>query len=220
MAKETINQKISIGELATAYPGSISIFMKYGLDFCCNGESAFSDACSKLGLKEQEILNEIYSENDRNQGCIKWSEMETGALIDQIIERFHQKHRSDFPVLAELSKKVEARHSDRSLCPKGLSDCLKRLFEDLESHMQKEEQMLFPLLRDGNPQASMPISVMKAEHSQVGEDIDKLRNICHNFKLPEDACTSWSALYNGLEQFIAELQNHIHVENNILFNRI
>jgi len=220
MEETTVKNGIKIGELAATYPGGVSILMKYKLDFCCGGEKIFSDVCAQRGLKEKDILGEIYAENDRNQDCIKWNEMETDALIDQIVERFHKRHREDFPVLAELSRKVEARHHDHPLCPKGLSDCLDALFQDLESHMQKEEQILFPLLRDGNPQASMPINVMRAEHDQAGEHINELRNICHNFELPEDACRSWTALGNGVVRFIDELKTHIHVENNILFTRV
>lgn len=155
-----------------------------------------------------------------NQDDIKWKEMETNTLVDKIKEQFHEKHRHDFPILTELAQNVMAQHRDHPLCPKGLLDRLETMFEELEMHMQKEEQMLFPLLIASNPMAAMPISVMKSEHEQVNEDINKLRETCHDFKLPEDACPSWKTLYNGLEHLIAELQNHINVENDILFNRI
>jgi regulator of cell morphogenesis and NO signaling len=34
---------------------------------------------------------------------------------------------------------------------------------------------------------------------------------------PEDACNTWRALYRGLDEFVRDLMQHIHLENNVLF---
>ena len=40
----------------------------------------------------------------------------------------------------------------------------------------------------------------------------------HTRPLP-DACTSYQALYRDLQEFEADLHQHVHLENNILFPR-
>jgi regulator of cell morphogenesis and NO signaling len=36
---------------------------------------------------------------------------------------------------------------------------------------------------------------------------------------PSDACVSYQTLYKALSEFEADLHQHIHLENNILFPR-
>jgi len=40
-----------------------------------------------------------------------------------------------------------------------------------------------------------------------------------NIRPPEGACTTWRALYAGLSEFRNDLMEHIHLENNLLFER-
>ena len=47
----------------------------------------------------------------------------------------------------------------------------------------------------------------------------RLRTITHDYKVPDDACISYRTLYQALKGFEADLHQHIHLENNILFPR-
>ena len=42
----------------------------------------------------------------------------------------------------------------------------------------------------------------------------------HDFRLPDGACNTWSALWHGLEALETDLHHHIHLENNVLFPRL
>lgn len=143
-----------------------------------------------------------------------------GQIIDYILPNFHQKHRAELPVLIELAEKVENRHADHPDCPKGLSNLIRKVYDDLTMHMMKEEQVLFPLIKTGRgTMAASPISVMEAEHAEAHYDLADITSLTHNFTLPEGACTSWQTLYNGLNIFAQDLTNHTALENNILFVR-
>lgn len=150
----------------------------------------------------------------------KWQTAPLGEIIDFIIPRFHEKHRSQLPQLIEMATKVEERHSDSPNCPKGLATILQKIYADLTSHMMKEENILFHLIKMGNgPMAAAPISVMEAEHAEADDDLNDIRQLTNQFALPEGACTTWTNLYNGLAEFANDLDEHVELENHILFPR-
>ncbi|STT86445.1 nitric oxide-dependent regulator DnrN or NorA [Klebsiella pneumoniae] len=102
--------------------------------------------------------------------------------------------------------------------PKGLTKYLTMLHQELSSHMMKEEQILFPMIKQGmGAQAGGPISVMESEHDEAGELLEVIKHITHNVTPPPEACTTWKAMYNGINEMIDDLMEHISLENNVLF---
>ena len=97
--------------------------------------------------------------------------------------------------------------------------------------MFKEEQVLFPMIRelaasDTSAAAApafpggtvgQPIAVMLREHDQVGELLARMRTVTDGYALPGDACASYTALFAGLEQLETDTHLHVHKENNLLF---
>lgn len=144
----------------------------------------------------------------------------TGEIIVFILERYHNVHREELPALIALARKVESAHASHPEVPNGLADFLEEMTDSLESHMQKEEQILFPMIAGGgHPMIVHPIAMMRHEHSDHMENLAALAGLAGGFKLPEDACASWRALYAGLAKLSADIQRHIDVENNVLFPR-
>ncbi len=142
-------------------------------------------------------------------------------LIQLILERYHQVHRRELPELRALARRVESVHADHAAVPKGLAEVLARLQSELESHMQKEEQILFPLmLSGGSPMIVHPIAMMRHEHDEAGEDLKAVSKLTGDLTLPTEACNTWRALYAGLAKLAEDLTEHIHIENNILFSEI
>jgi regulator of cell morphogenesis and NO signaling len=64
-----------------------------------------------------------------------------------------------------------------------------------------------------------PIHMMEIEHDSAGEALRELRQVTNQFIAPEEGCFSYKTLYQGLVEFEADLHQHIHLENNILFPR-
>ena len=144
----------------------------------------------------------------------------TGELIAYILTRFHEGHRRDLPGLIVLARKVESVHGNHLEAPHGLADFLDEVLEGLEEHMQKEEQILFPMLKNGgHPMISHPIAMMRMEHDDHASNLDNILALTNGLKAPEGACGSWRGLYEGLRDLRAELKEHIRIENEILFPR-
>lgn len=142
-------------------------------------------------------------------------------LIEHILTRYHDTHREQLPELIQLSERVERVHGGHTACPSGLSSHLTHMAEELETHMAKEEQILFPMITRGMvAMAGGPVSVMRHEHDDHGSALEELERITNGLTLPEGACGSWQRLYHGLASFRDDLKAHIQTENDLLFSRI
>ena len=115
--------------------------------------------------------------------------------------RYHDRHREQLPELILQATKVERVHADKPSVPKGLTKYLTMLHEELSSHMMKEEQILFPMIKQGmGSQAMGPISVMESEHDEAGELLEVIKHTTNNVTPPPEACTTWKAMYNGINE--------------------
>ena len=56
-------------------------------------------------------------------------------------------------------------------------------------------------------------------HESAGNALKRLRELTHDYEVPEDACNTWRALWHGLAALEGAMHEHIHLENNILFPR-
>ncbi len=139
-------------------------------------------------------------------------------LTRYIETRYHVRHREQLPRLAAMAEKVEDVHFGDEDLPEGLSDTLRRMIGDMEVHMKKEELILFPAIRKGGgPGIENPIAVMRADHDDHDRDVGEIRRRTRNLTPPEGACGTWAALYAGLEEFICDLEEHMRLENDVLF---
>ncbi|MGP0059290.1 MAG: iron-sulfur cluster repair protein YtfE [Beijerinckiaceae bacterium] len=206
----------SLGDIAVSLPGSTAIFRRHKLDFCCGGSESLERAARNKGLDPASIEAEL-AQLSPQQSSIP-DNMED--LIAYILERYHEVHRRELPELRNLAVRVERVHADHPAVPAGLSDLLARMHAELESHMQKEEQVLFPLMCAGDsPMIVHPIGMMRHEHDEHGENLRALAALTRDMTVPDGACDSWRALYAGLAKLSEDLTDHIHIENNVLFPR-
>ncbi|SHI00805.1 hemerythrin domain-containing protein [Marivita hallyeonensis] len=141
------------------------------------------------------------------------------AELTRYIEtRYHERHREQLPLLAQMAERVETVHFGDDDVPEGLSNLLERMTGDMEVHMKKEELILFPAIRKGGmPGIENPIAVMRADHDNHATEIADIRRLTCNLTLPAGACGTWTALYTGLAEFLGDLEEHMRLENDVLF---
>lgn len=143
----------------------------------------------------------------------------TGVLIDHILERHHAEHRRVIPDLVRLAAKVEAVHEGDPYVPDGLAGALDALFDTLSSHMRREELILFPAMRANLGELEGAIAVMRYEHDDHAAELAVIRSIAHDCVPPLHACRSWRALYRELDELLADIAEHVRLENAVLFPR-
>ena len=204
-----------IGQIAVQLPGATAVFRRLKLDFCCGGQVTLATAAAEKGLDVNAVLSELAA---LQRPSALPGVSEPGALVDHILARYHDVHRVQLPELIRMAHRVEAVHRANPDVPAGLGNLLEEIQQELLSHMQKEEAILFPMLKSGgNPFVNQPIGMMRAEHVEHGAALEQLNALTHDATPPAGACNTWRALYAGIAQFGDDLINHIHLENNVLF---
>jgi regulator of cell morphogenesis and NO signaling len=216
----TIHSGATLAELAANWAGASRVFQRHDLDFCCQGKRTLADACRERRLAVDELVAELRAELTPVADANNWRELPQVQLIAHVVDHYHAGHRAELPRLVAMAEKVERVHGGRPECPTGLVAHLHTLTRELELHMQKEEQVLFPMLvAGGGARARAPIECLTAEHDEHGRALARMRELAHGYVPPEHACGTWRALYLGLADFEREVMEHVHLENHLLFPR-
>lgn len=145
----------------------------------------------------------------------------TGALIDHIQTRYHDTHRRELPELIALARKVETAHATDPDTPHGLTHALEAMVVELEAHMREEEAIVFSALRTGGAgHAADAIPHLREAHEGQEAALNRIAAITHGFRLPRGACPRWQRLYAGLGKLVEDLDEHMYLENEVLFPRV
>lgn len=209
----------TVGDIAATLPGATGVFRRFKIDFCCNGDLTLDGAAQRRGADPDALIKALEALDHANSAAAP-AALESDELIDHIQGRYHEAHRRALPELIALSRKVEAVHREHPKVPAGLSDALRHMHDDLEEHMAREEETLFPVMRQQSAdELGIAIDERRHEHDGQGAQLRLLESLTDDFTLPEGACRSWQALYVGTAQLAEDLMENIHLENNVLFPR-
>lgn len=212
-----MNLATPLAEIAVAQPAASRVFHRLGLDYCCGGRRSLADACGAQGLDPAAVLAELAAIPDDEP---RWDDRPLPELVERIVGHYHRRLREEIPQLVAMATKVEARHGDKPSCPRGLAAQLERMHESVLDHLEKEEQILFPMILAGaGARVAGPVHAMEHEHDDHARNLARVRELTTDLVPPAEACTTWRALYLRLAALEAELMEHIHLENNVLFPR-
>ncbi len=220
----------TVGDIVAESIGRSEVFEKFGIDYCCGGATPLGEACAAKGLDPAAVVNALTEFNGSNPlADVNPAAMGLAELCDHIEQTHHAYLRDALPRLTGLLTKIAEVYRDSHPELAGLAQVYAGLRLELEQHMLKEEQILFPVIRemeatDGNfdfhcGSLSAPITVMEMEHDNAGGALAKMREITHDYIPPVDACTTYKASLDALATLERDLHIHIHKENNVLFPR-
>ena len=225
----------TVREFAIESPNATRVFEKLKIDYCCGGNQPLTEVCENKGLNVEEVLRLIRQAPPAETEA-RVSDAESvplASLINLIVEKHHIFTRNELMRLTELLEKVCSAHGTNHPELLKIRSQFQTLRAELEPHMLKEERILFPYITrleaavtDNGPapfapfgEVRNPIAVMIREHEAAGEILKAIRELSNDFGAPEDGCFSYRTLYNALAELEADLHQHIHLENNILFPR-
>lgn len=222
---------LTVAQLAISHPGALAVFTKYNIDYCCGGHRSLEDACRRIGMDPEKVKAEIFAvapqETPVNFRPENWS---SSFLIDFIIQNHHSFVKKAIPDLQFFLDKVCDAHGNDCLELLQIRESFLDLAEELTSHMEKEELVLFPAIKrlenqnhPDHPLAATiqaPLSAMGHEHILAGDLIKQIRTLSDNYTPPDFACPTFRITYKKLQEFDNDLMRHIHLENNILFERV
>ncbi|MDP6761400.1 MAG: iron-sulfur cluster repair di-iron protein [Planctomycetota bacterium] len=217
-----ITADTTVGALATTHPIATRVFARHGIDFCCGGGRSLADVCGERHLDVTEMMDELSREVAGRKGEeVDWSGRPLPELIDHILVTYHDPLREELPRIEQMVRKVHSVHGDKDrACFDGLLRTFLAIKGDIEQHLPKEEEVLFPMIKAGQgAMATGPMHVMEMEHETLGGMLREVRSLTGDFAVPEGACNTWRALWAALEDLETKLHEHIHLENNVLHAR-
>ena len=226
----------SVRELALENPASTRVFEKLGIDYCCGGNQSLREACQSANLRLDQVLDSLEKAEQATPVTQKnrdWQAEPLASLIEHIQSTHHKYTREEIARLGPLFEKACSVHRKDHPELFEVREIFQGLARELNAHLMKEEMILFPyILRieamaAGNgpiarpPFGSVqnPISMMEHEHDSAGNALRAIREATNGYSAPADSCLSYQTLYQALAHFEADLHQHIHLENNILFSR-
>ena len=231
----TLTTTRTVGEIAAEMPGTTREFEKLGIDYCCGGSRTLGEACAAANISIDEALARLEKSAESTPFDAKqdWQKQLLADLISHITGTHHAFVRTESPRIEALAAKVAGVHGKNHPELLQVKDVFSALAAELSVHLMKEEQILFPYVQrmeesalagETAPPAMFgtvlnPVRMMMQEHDGAGDSLRTLRTITKDYVVPDDACISYRTLYQALEGYEADLHQHIHLENNILFPR-
>ena len=225
----------TVRELALEIPGATRVFENLGIDYCCGGKRSLADACAMAGVTFEDVQKSLELNTASHA---EWEEpnFHTATLeelTNHVVRKHHSFTRLEIGRLNALLEKVCTAHGENHPELFNINLLFRELAADLETHMTKEERVLFPyvirmeaatkqhvpLFRPPFGTVANPVRMMMLEHDRAGELLKDIRVLSSNYTPPSDGCLSYQTLYTSLEALEKDLHQHIHLENNILFPR-
>jgi regulator of cell morphogenesis and NO signaling len=236
MTTATATATTTVRDIALQTPEATRVLEKLGIDYCCGGHRPLAEAAADSNLTVDEVIRAIESaKNDTAErtASTDWQKESLTALVEHITATHHEFVKTEVPRIQALTAKVAGKHGPNHPELEQVKEIFEGLAEELGSHLRKEEQILFPYIaaieqsqRTGEPlphscfgTVQNPIRMMFLEHDNAGDALKQLRQLSSNYTAPADGCVSYKTLYEALAGFEADLHQHIHKENNILFPR-
>jgi regulator of cell morphogenesis and NO signaling len=224
----TIAPSAHVADIVTEAPGTIAVFQRHEIEFCCGGHIPLEVVCENEGLDVHALIAELVAAAQPFAESGDWAATTLTELIAHIQAAYHQPLYQELPRLRAMLTKVVQRHGDRmpeTLLP--LQAAFAGLERDLTQHMTKEDGILFPAIVrfEATPDLTLtgphplvgPITVMEHEHDHAGESLTAIRSLTGGYEPPDGACPTFRGLYHGLRELEHRMHSHVHLENDILF---
>lgn len=224
-----ISTNATVSGLVTERPGRARVFEALGVNYCCGGNRTLGDVCAEKGLDADTVIRMLDAhlpgagaENGKD-----WSKATLTEIADHIVEVHHGYLKEALPRLERLVGRVATVHGEGHPELLELRETFGALKPELEAHLLKEEEVVFPMCgelerAEVKPDfhcrtIENPIGTLVAEHEEVGGILARMRELTGGYEPPEGACNTYRAMLDGLEELERDVHMHVHKENNVLF---
>jgi regulator of cell morphogenesis and NO signaling len=230
MSTCAISTTTFVGQIVAARPLLARVFERLGIDYCCGGKRTLAEACVAKGLDPATVavLLDAAAQLAGPKPAVDAATMSLSSLADHIESTHHVYLKEELPQLVEKADRVARKHAWRDSRLPAVAATMRELAEEMFSHMAKEENILFPLVRELEQKGTVshacgslanPIRQMETEHDSAGGALARLRELTDGFTPDAESCNTHRAMLAGFAQLEGDLHDHVHKENNVLFPR-
>jgi len=226
----TFTADMLVKDIVNQLPKASDLFKQNRIDFCCGGNIPLSEAAAQNGLNTNELLQELSvileKSNQTDTNLEVWTESDSETIIHHVITNYHRVSEEELKMLSPYVTKVSRVHGGNHPELLQVNELFYALKNELLDHMKKEEEIVFPIIRqlaagtiENRDEAIAMIIELEKEHDHTGEILRQIRNVTSDYALPMDACGTYQLVYKRLEDLEGLTFMHVHLENNILFPR-
>lgn len=210
-----------IGEVVTLLPQAMQYFKELGIDYCCGGFRQLDQVLEELNQDKDRVYAKLKEIQHLTQATKTFDAMNANELCDYIVNKHHAYVWEVLPLINDYLKAIMRAHGVNHPEVFRIGSEFGRLSADLQQHLIKEEELLFPLLKQNDDISATSLAhIIIDEHEEAGAILAKLRTISNDYTLPSDACATYAKLYDALQELEDDLHTHIHLENNILLKKL
>jgi regulator of cell morphogenesis and NO signaling len=229
-----IGPDTTVAQVAEGLRTAETVFEVVGIDSCCKRDRKLSDAAAAAGIDLEELVA-LLREVPQDPAVTPLTPGPRATLSEvtkEVRNQYHRRARRALVSLVRTARMLAGSHGQTFRELGKIRGEVEELTRDLIPHMLREERYLFPYIAamdGGKLESEMvvplfgrvehPLKHLRHDHADDLEAIAKLRELTRNFTPPEGACPGMRRFYSALAHFAVELQEHIDLENDVLFPR-
>jgi regulator of cell morphogenesis and NO signaling len=226
----------TVRDIVVADYRTADVFKKWGINYCCGGNLPLGDACTLKNIDRLELTNDIKkaTQDVRVSNILPFNSWSSEFLVDYIIHVHHDYLRTTLPALKQSVDSFVNGHLKKYPHLGPVRQVVFDLAAELEEHIEQEEESIFPYIKQisntynrkevyGNlfvRTMRKPLAaIIDREHRRIADLLQELREKTNGYTFPDDACANHQVMYRKLQELDADLMQHKHLENNVLFPR-
>jgi regulator of cell morphogenesis and NO signaling len=231
-----IDYNLSTSEIVRNNYRTAVVFNKYGIEYCCGGKWPLKMVLEDKNLDALKISEElkIVTRDIHLSSMLPFNEWDIDFLTDYIIHIHHDYLRRVIPGITVALTKFVNEHDTKFPYLRELNDIYEHLSKGLLPHLQEEEEIIFPYIRqiahayiNRDSYASLLVrtlrkpveEMMHHEHSTMEVSLNRMRRLSNDYQPPEKACISHQVCFALLKELDNDIVQHMYLENEILFPR-
>jgi regulator of cell morphogenesis and NO signaling len=222
-----------VSEIVRSNFRTADVFTKYGINYCCGGQFSLADACSTRNIDYRQMAIELEdaTRSVKLPSSLQFSEWKLDFLADYILNVHHAYLKQAIPSLESVLNVFVAGHKGKYPELIDLQEIFTELTRVLMPHIQHEDEIIFPYIkqidaahRRNEPYGNLfvktlrkPLTCIEIVHDEVSGLLLELKSYTRDFNYPDSACTNHQVIFHKLREFYDDLQQHMHLENNLLY---
>jgi regulator of cell morphogenesis and NO signaling len=229
--------KTTVSEMVRQDYRVADVFRRWGIDYCCGGNTPFVEVCRTQSLSVDLIRDDIqkatHTTNISNH--LRFEEWPVDFLVDYITNVHHAYLRQQVPALFEQVNSFIQGHKKKYPYLEKVLEVFEALKDEVLEHTQKEEETIFPYFKQISytyarresygalfvRTLSKPFDhIENVEHRRISALLVALRKASDNYTCAEDVCPNHRVIYLKLKEFDHDIQQHKYLESNILFPKV
>jgi len=217
-----------IGLIVAENLAAASVFEAHGMDFCCHGGQTLEAACKARRIPIEQLETELAALNpEPTAERPDLNAMTPAELARHIVAVHHVYTKKALPEIAGHLDTVVRVHGGNHPQLAAIRQLFSTLRQELEPHLEKEEQIVFPYIEAMDESGSLPpadfrgvsqpIAALEREHVSAGKTFDRINGLAEGYQPSDDACNTYRLTLRELQDLEQDLHVHIATENYLLF---